>query len=77
MARGRGKSKPLPTPKNQREQEPAAPALPPAQPLKPRPVLLLVTSVVFALWMAFLIVLYFTTIHPHRSVAPTTAVSRA
>ncbi len=33
-------------------------------PLKPRPLLLAVLSVIFALWVGFLIVLYFTTIKP-------------
>lgn len=38
------------------------PQLPPADPLKPRPKLLVVLSMIFAAWVAFLLVLYFTTI---------------
>jgi hypothetical protein len=64
MAAARGQSKSPPTQKSKRDPEPAAAAPAPAQPLKPRPVLFAVLCVVFALWMVFLIVLYFTTIHP-------------
>ena len=39
-------------------------------PLTPRPGLLAVLAVLFAVWMAFLVYLYFTTLHPHRSAAP-------
>lgn len=35
-------------------------------PLKPRPRLVIALAVVFALWIAFLLVLYFVTIFPHR-----------
>ena len=73
MARGRGKPQ-LP-PKSNRDPEPVAPAPVPVRPLKPRPVLLAVMSVVFALWMAFLVVLYFKTIHPRRSTAPSSGLS--
>lgn len=38
------------------------PQLPPADPLKPRPKLLLILSLVFAGWVIFLLTLYFTTI---------------
>jgi hypothetical protein len=37
-----------------------------AAPLRPRPRLLIVLSVVLALWVAFLLVLYFRTVYPHR-----------
>ena len=40
------------------------------RPLKPRPALLAVTSVIFALWVGFLVALYFKTDHPRRSTAP-------
>ena len=53
------------------QAEPAATPPPqPLRPLKPRPVLLAVMAVIFALWMGFLVTLYFKTIHPRRSVAP-------
>ena len=39
-------------------------------PLKPRPGLLAALSVVFALWVSFLVVLYFKTVYPRRSTAP-------
>ena len=42
----------------------------PPQPLKPRPVLLGVLSLLFAGWVAFLVVLYFKTEFPRRSTAP-------
>lgn len=35
-------------------------------PLKPRKGLLIALSVLFALWFAFLLGLYFTTVYPHR-----------
>ena len=44
--------------------------LPPPRPLKPRPVLLAVLSVVFAGWVVFLAALYFKTEYPRRSTAP-------
>ena len=40
---------------------------PVVQPLKPRPRLLAVMSVVFAAWVVFLVALYFKTSHPGRS----------
>ena len=43
-----------------------APALPPARPLKPRPKLFVGLCIAFALWIALLITLYFTTVYPHR-----------
>jgi hypothetical protein len=49
---------------------PAESAAPPVRPLKPRPKLLAVTSIVFALWVAFLVGLYFKTVYPRRSTAP-------
>jgi hypothetical protein len=49
--------------------EPTAAAFPP-RPLKPRPVLLAVTSLVFAGWVVFLVSLYFKTEYPRRSTAP-------
>ena len=42
----------------------------PSEPLKPRPGLFKVFGVVFALWVAFLVVLYVKTVHPRRSTAP-------
>jgi hypothetical protein len=42
---------------------------PPPAPLKPRPVLLAVLSLVFAAWISFLVVLYFKTGLPRRSTA--------
>ena len=47
-----------------------APALPPVRPLKPRPLLFKILSLVFAAWIAFLVYLYVTTVQPRRSVAP-------
>jgi hypothetical protein len=35
-------------------------------PLRPQPKLLIGLGVVLALWIAFLLVLYFTTVYPHR-----------
>lgn len=46
------------------------PAPLPLEPLRPRPLLLTVMAVIFALWMGFLVALYFKTIHPRRSAAP-------
>ena len=48
-------------------------------PLKPRPLLFKILSLVFAAWIAFLVYLYVKTVHPRRSVAPdpVSAVSRA
>jgi hypothetical protein len=45
-------------------------AAPVVQPLKPRPRLLAVMSVLFAAWVVFLVTLYFRTTHPRRSTIP-------
>lgn len=42
----------------------------PVQPLQPRPRLFALTAVVFAVWVLFLVGLYFKTVPPHRSTAP-------
>jgi hypothetical protein len=42
----------------------------PPDPLKPRPVLFKVLCVVFAVWVVFLVALYFKTAYPRRSTAP-------
>ena len=55
-------------------QKGAAPA-PIVQPLTPRPKLLALLAIVFALWMALLVVLYFTTIRSRRAGPPDTSVS--
>lgn len=47
-------------------QKPSASAAP--DPLKPRPRLLMVLSIVFVLWVAFLLTMYFTTVYPHRYI---------
>ena len=39
-----------------------------ADPLKPRPRMLVVLAIVFALWLAFLLTMYFTTVYPHRHI---------
>ena len=39
-------------------------------PLTPRPKVFAVLLIVFAVWMAFLVFLYFKTVYPHRSTAP-------
>jgi hypothetical protein len=44
-------------------------------PLTPRPGLLVVLTLVFAVWMAFLVFLYFKTVYHHRSVAPKAGVA--
>ena len=41
---------------------------PQPSPLKPRPKLLIGLSVVFVLWIAFLLTMYFTTVYPHRYI---------
>ena len=46
-------------------QKPSTPA---ADPLKPRPRMLVVLAIVFALWLAFLLTMYFTTVYPHRHI---------
>ena len=43
---------------------------PVVDPLTPRPKLLALLAVLFAVWMAFLVYLYFKTVYPHRSAAP-------
>jgi hypothetical protein len=50
---------------SRKEPDVAPIAFPP--PLRPRPRLLMVLSVVLALWVAFLLVLYFRTVYPHRN----------
>ena len=47
------------------DYNPLAPTL---NPLQPRPKLLLVLSIVFVLWVALLLTMYFTTVYPHRRV---------
>lgn len=47
------------------------------RPLAPRRRLLVVLSILFAAWMVFLIVLYFTTIAPRRPMAPDDSLSAA
>ena len=39
-----------------------------ADPLKPRPRMLVILAIVFALWLAFLLTMYFTTVYPHRHI---------
>jgi hypothetical protein len=75
MPGGRRNSKPPSAPKSTRDPEPAASAPAPVQALKPRPVLFAVMCVMFAVWMAFLIALYFKT-HPRPSLAQNTATSQ-
>jgi hypothetical protein len=41
---------------------------PASNPLQPRPRMLVVLSVVFVLWVAFLLTMYFTTVYPHRQI---------
>jgi hypothetical protein len=41
---------------------------PAAKPLQPRPRMLVVLSIVFVLWVAFLLTMYFTTVYPHRQI---------
>ena len=43
-----------------------AASIPSPQPLKPRPRLLLVLSIIFALWVAGLLAMYFKTVYPYR-----------
>ena len=51
---------------------------PTPNPLKPRPRLLLILSILFLLWVAFLLTMYFTTVYPHRHIeARPSAVARA
>ncbi len=51
------------------DKESPAQAFPP-RPLKPRPKLLALLAVVFSLWVAFLVALYFRTIYPRRLTSP-------
>ena len=41
-------------------------SIPSPQPLKPRPRLLVVLSIIFALWVAGLLAMYFKTVYPYR-----------
>jgi hypothetical protein len=50
--------------------EPRDEPLPVVDPLTPRPKLFVVLVIVFAVWMAFLVFLYFKTVYAHRSTAP-------
>jgi len=58
--------------KKNRDRRNIAPPAPPPGPvsystdLEPRPKLLLVLSILFALWVGLLLTLYFTTIYPTR-----------
>ena len=57
--------------KNRDRRNTALPAPPPgpvsySTDLKPRPRLLLVLSILFAIWVALLLTMYFTTIYPIR-----------
>jgi hypothetical protein len=52
------------------DKAPSEPALAPtdfAPPLQPRPRLLIILSIALALWVAFLLALYFRTVYPHRN----------
>ena len=61
-------TRPAPT---QHSPEPTTPApAVPAPPLQPRPTLFKVLCAAFALWVGFLVVLYFKTVYPGRSTAP-------
>ena len=60
-------------PSPQTKPAPAAPEPEPTfapDPFKPRPRLLALLSCVFALWVTFLLALYFKTEYPGRSTAP-------
>ena len=79
MAAG-GRTKPTPESKAKPDYYAPDRSVPAAfefRPLAPRRRLLAVLSVLFAAWMVCLIVLYFTTIYPRRSVAPDTTPSAA
>ena len=78
MAAG-GRAKPAPATKAKPDHSATDRASPTLEyhPLAPRRRILAVLSMLFAAWMAFLIVLYFTTIAPRRSVAPEGGVSAA
>ena len=58
--------------KKNRERQVPQPAAPPPRPityttaLKPQRKALIILSILFALWVAVLLTLYFTTIYPHR-----------
>ena len=66
----RGNKPSAPPPAAKAADAPHSPHVFTPHPFKPRPVLLAVISVIFALWVAFLVVLYFKTIYPRRSVSP-------
>lgn len=51
---------------------PSDPAAHPVPPLKPRPTLLRVLSVVMAVWIAFLLWMYFSTVRGDKPPGPTT-----
>ena len=57
------KKRPDPNPLSYQRTDPPQPHI---VALKPRPKLLLILSIVFALWVGLLLVLYFTTIYPGR-----------
>jgi len=81
MAKG-GRVKPAdPKPPSKRNEpidygrQPRDKPAPVVDPLTPRPRLFVALVIVFAAWMAFLVFLYFKTIHPHRSTAPKSEVA--
>ena len=76
MAPG-GRAKTAPAIEVNRAADRADNAAPAPRPFKPRRRLLAALSVLFAAWMAFLVVLYFTTIYPRRPVAPGDGASHA
>ena len=76
MASG-GRAKPTPVTEAKRAADRAGDAAPPPRPLSPRPRLFATLSLLFAAWMVFLVILYFTTISPRRSVAPGDNISVA
>jgi len=45
------------------------------EPLTPRKKLFVFLAAVFAVWMAFLVYLYFKTVYPHRSTAPNSSTA--
>jgi uncharacterized protein involved in exopolysaccharide biosynthesis len=48
----------------------------PPTPIKPRRGLLIAMSVIFGVWVAFMLAMYFTTVYPQRHAAkPTTAIA--
>jgi hypothetical protein len=52
-----------------------SPPAPVVTPLKPRRGLLVVSSVVFSLWVVAMIVMYVTTVYPHRHPKNASTVS--